>query len=115
MAVRFESPSRRTRSRTRLPSRDSRGAHRPPPTDEKNLLQTLAVPDKEFSLSLVQEVTKRPDDEDHRMLNDLQMAGCIYEHPEFIDIEYTFEHALRTWLDLITMTLPEGVEPRSRG
>jgi predicted ATPase/class 3 adenylate cyclase len=64
------------------------------PPDEKDLLQTLAVTGKEFSLSLVREVIKQPDDEINRMLNDLQLAEFIYEQPTAGDIEYTFKHAL---------------------
>src|SRR5271167_4906811 len=64
------------------------------PPDEKDLLQTLAVAGKEFSLSLVREVIKQPDDEINRMLNDLQLAEFIYEQPTAGDIEYTFKHAL---------------------
>jgi class 3 adenylate cyclase/predicted ATPase len=63
------------------------------PADEKDLLQTLAVIGKDFSLSLVREVVKKPDDEINRMLNDLQLAEFIYEQPAG-DIEYTFKHAL---------------------
>jgi class 3 adenylate cyclase/tetratricopeptide (TPR) repeat protein len=64
------------------------------PIDEKDLLQTLAVTGKEFSLSLVGEVVKKPDDEINRILNDLQLAEFIYEQPAAGDIEYTFKHAL---------------------
>jgi tetratricopeptide (TPR) repeat protein len=64
------------------------------PTDEKGLLQTLAVAGKEFSFSLVRAVIKQPDDEVHRMLNDLQMGEFIYEQPAAGDLEYTFKHAL---------------------
>ncbi|HKM99403.1 MAG TPA: adenylate/guanylate cyclase domain-containing protein, partial [Candidatus Binataceae bacterium] len=64
------------------------------PTDEKELLQTLAVTGKEFSLSLVRAVFKKPHDEISRMLNDLQLAEFIYEQPAVGDIDYTFKHAL---------------------
>lgn len=64
------------------------------PTDEKELLQTLAVTGKEFSLSLVRAVFKKSDDEISRMLNDLQLAEFIYEQPAVGDIDYTFKHAL---------------------
>ena len=49
---------------------------------------------KEFSLALVREVVKKPDDEIDRMLNDLQAAEFIYEQPAAGDLEYTFKHAL---------------------
>jgi tetratricopeptide (TPR) repeat protein len=64
------------------------------PAGEKDLLQTLAVTGKEFSLALVRTLIKQPDDEVRRMLNDLQMAEFIYEQPAAGDIEYTFKHAL---------------------
>ena len=64
------------------------------PTDEKELLQTLAVTGKEFSLSLVRAVFEKSDDEISRMLNDLQLAEFIYEQPAVGDIDYTFKHAL---------------------
>jgi class 3 adenylate cyclase/tetratricopeptide (TPR) repeat protein len=61
---------------------------------EKDLLQTLAVIGREFSLSLVREVIKKPDDEIDRMLKDLQLVEFIYEQPAAGDIKYTFKHAL---------------------
>ena len=64
------------------------------PADEKDFLQTLAVLGKEFPLSLVREVIRKPDDELNRMLNDLQLAEFIYEQPAVGDTEYTFKHAL---------------------
>ena len=64
------------------------------PPDEKDLLQTLAVLGKEFSLPLVRHVAGKPLDEIDQMLNDLQLAEFIYEQPAFGDIEYTFKHAL---------------------
>jgi len=64
------------------------------PTDEKDLLQTLAVIGKEFQLALVREVIKQPHDEINRMLNELQLAEFIYEQPAAGDLEYTFKHAL---------------------
>src|SRR6202040_3319620 len=64
------------------------------PTDEKELLQTLAVLGREFPLGLVQRLTLKQDDELERMLADLQMAEFIYEQPAASDVEYTFKHAL---------------------
>jgi hypothetical protein len=64
------------------------------PSDEKDLLQTLAVIGKEFLLSLVREVARKSDDELARMLDSLQLGEFIYEQPAFPDIEYTFKHAL---------------------
>jgi predicted ATPase len=65
------------------------------PPDEKELLQTLAVIGREFTLSLVRRVFDgRKNDELERMLADLQMAEFIYEQPATDDIEYIFKHAL---------------------
>jgi class 3 adenylate cyclase len=65
------------------------------PPDEKELLQTLAVLGKQFTLSQIKAtVVARNDSELERMLADLQMAEFIYEQPALADIEYTFKHAL---------------------
>ncbi|HKN59652.1 MAG TPA: adenylate/guanylate cyclase domain-containing protein [Candidatus Acidoferrales bacterium] len=58
----------------------------------KDLLQTVAVIGKEFSLRLAAEVASIPELE--RMLADLQTAEFIYEQPAAGDVEYTFKHAL---------------------
>jgi predicted ATPase len=63
-------------------------------SDEKELLQMLAVIGKEFPLSLAREVTRKPNDELNRMLNDLQLAEFVYEQPAVGDVEYSFKHAL---------------------
>ncbi len=64
------------------------------PSDEKDLLQTLAVIGKEFQLGLIRAVTAKSDDALNRMLGDLQLAEFIYEQPAIGDIEYSFKHAL---------------------
>ena len=64
------------------------------PADEKDLLQTLAVIGKEFTLSLVRAVTGSTNDDLGRMLDDLQLSEFIYEQPAMGDVEYTFKHAL---------------------
>jgi hypothetical protein len=63
-------------------------------TDEKDLLQALAVVGREFQLRLVRAVSAKSDDELNRMLGDLQLAEFIYEQPATGDIEYIFKHAL---------------------
>ena len=63
-------------------------------SDEKDLLQTLAVMGREFSLALVRKVVHRPDHELDRMLADLQLAEFIYEQPALPEVEYIFKHAL---------------------
>jgi class 3 adenylate cyclase/tetratricopeptide (TPR) repeat protein len=64
------------------------------PAAEKELLQTLAVIGMEFTLALAGEVTKKPDDQLDRLLNDLQLAEFIYEQPAPGDMEYIFKHSL---------------------
>jgi class 3 adenylate cyclase/predicted ATPase len=61
---------------------------------EKELLQTLAVIGKEFTLSLVRAVVNTSADELGRMLDELQLGEFIYEQPAVGDVEYTFKHAL---------------------
>jgi class 3 adenylate cyclase/tetratricopeptide (TPR) repeat protein len=62
------------------------------PPAEKDLLQTVAVIGKEFSLGLAAEVAGIPELEP--MLAGLQTAEFIYEQPAVWDVEYTFKHAL---------------------
>jgi class 3 adenylate cyclase/predicted ATPase len=64
------------------------------PADEKDLLQAVAVIGSEFKLSVARSVGGKSDDDLNRMLNDLQLAEFVYEHPGMGDVEYTFKHAL---------------------
>jgi len=64
------------------------------PAADKELLQTLAVLGREFSLSLLKLVSGKSDDELERMLSELQLGEFIYEQPAIPDIEYQFKHAL---------------------
>jgi predicted ATPase/class 3 adenylate cyclase len=64
------------------------------PAEEKELLQTVAVLGREFSLGLVRRVTVKPEDELERGLSGLQAGEFIYEQPATGDIEYIFKHAL---------------------
>jgi predicted ATPase len=61
---------------------------------EKELLQTLAVIGKEFSLSLLTRVVNQTEAELQGKLAHLQMAEFIYEQPAFPEVEYTFKHVL---------------------
>jgi class 3 adenylate cyclase/tetratricopeptide (TPR) repeat protein len=61
---------------------------------EKELLQTLAVVGREFSLTLVQRVTSRSSDELEQMISYLQLREFINEQPAVGDVEYSFKHAL---------------------
>ncbi len=64
------------------------------PPDEKELLQTLAVIGREFSVALARQVAGRPAEELDRMMEHLQFAEFIYEQPGVGEIEYIFKHAL---------------------
>jgi tetratricopeptide (TPR) repeat protein len=61
---------------------------------EKQLLQTLAVLGREFTLKLVQRVTLNSNDELEVMLAQLQLGEFINEQPAVGDVEYSFKHAL---------------------
>jgi len=64
------------------------------PPEEKDLLQTVAVAGRKFSLSVVKQLVRRSDDELNRMLAALQRGEFIYEQPGFHSTEYSFRHAL---------------------
>jgi len=64
------------------------------PSQEKDLLQTLAVIGKEFSLGLIRAVAGESEEDLFRGLSHLQAAEFIYEQPAFPDPEYIFKHAL---------------------
>jgi len=61
---------------------------------DKELLQTLAVLGREFTLKLVQGVTLKSSDELDVMLAQLQLGEFINEQPAMGDVEYSFKHAL---------------------
>jgi len=64
------------------------------PIVQKELLQTLAVVGKEFTLSLILHVTLQDENTLRRLLSDLQTADFIYERPAYPEVEYAFKHAL---------------------
>ena len=64
------------------------------PPLEKDLLQTLAVIGKEFTLDLAKTVANKTEESLGTMLMDLQLGEFIYEQPTFGGAEYTFKHAL---------------------
>jgi class 3 adenylate cyclase len=64
------------------------------PADAKELLQTLAVAGREFSLSLIYAVVAKSEEELNRLLDALQVGEFIYEQPATGGIEYVFKHAL---------------------
>jgi class 3 adenylate cyclase/tetratricopeptide (TPR) repeat protein len=61
---------------------------------EKELLQTVAVLGRQFTLKLVQRVTLKSDDELDVMLTQFQLGEFINEQPAVGDVEYSFKHAL---------------------
>jgi len=61
---------------------------------EKELLQTLAVMGREFSLPLIKRVAHYPETEVDGMIATLQRSEFIYERPAFPEVEYAFKHAL---------------------
>jgi tetratricopeptide (TPR) repeat protein len=61
---------------------------------DKELLQTLSVIGREFSVSLARGVVGGSETGLNERLAALQLAEFIYEQPAFSDIEYTFKHAL---------------------
>jgi predicted ATPase len=64
------------------------------PTEEKDLLQTLAVIGKEFPFGLIRRVAEQGEEDLYQELSHLQSGEFIYEQPAFPDPEYTFKHAL---------------------
>jgi predicted ATPase/class 3 adenylate cyclase len=62
--------------------------------EEKDLLQTLAVIGKEFSLGLLKQVVDHSDETLQRLLSRLRDAEFIYEQPAFPEPDYVFKHAL---------------------
>jgi class 3 adenylate cyclase/tetratricopeptide (TPR) repeat protein len=63
-------------------------------TDEKNLLQTLAVLGREFVLSLARAVAGKSEQELERLIAQLERGDFVYEQPSMTDVEYIFKHAL---------------------
>jgi len=61
---------------------------------EKQLLQTLAVIGRSFSLDLLERVVADDGDDLHARLAALQAAEFIYEEHAFPEPRYTFKHAL---------------------
>ena len=61
---------------------------------EKELLQTVSVLGREFTLTLVRRVTLTPSDQLEQLLAQLQLGEFIYEQPAVGEVEYSFKHAL---------------------
>jgi len=63
-------------------------------SEEKALLQQLAVIGREFPLSLIRQVVSQPEEALYRLLSALQHKEFLYEQPAFPEVEYIFKHAL---------------------
>jgi hypothetical protein len=61
---------------------------------EKELLQTLAVMGREFTIGLIRRVADGSEIELDRLLAALQAGEFIHEQPAFPEVEYIFKHAL---------------------
>jgi class 3 adenylate cyclase len=64
------------------------------PPREKELLQTLAVIGREFSIPLIKRVVDCSEPELEAMISTLQASEFIYERPAFPAVEHVFKHAL---------------------
>ena len=64
------------------------------PSEQKQLLQTLAVLGKESPLDLIRQVLSIREPQLDRALADLRAAEFIYEQPTAAGVQYTFKHAL---------------------
>jgi tetratricopeptide (TPR) repeat protein len=62
--------------------------------EAKELLQTIAVIGREFSIEVACRVTVRAAEEIERVLRQLQLADFIYEQPAVSGAEFIFKHAL---------------------
>ncbi len=63
-------------------------------SEEKALLQQLAVIGRQFPLSLIRQVIPQPEADLYRLLASLQRKEFLYEQPAFPESEYIFKHAL---------------------
>ena len=61
------------------------------PLDSKELLQTLAVIGREFSLPLIRALITKSDDELDRLLHDLELGESFTEQPAVGEPQYVFE------------------------
>jgi DNA-binding NtrC family response regulator/predicted ATPase/class 3 adenylate cyclase len=64
------------------------------PTEEKALLQVMAVIGRDFPFSFLRRLMEQPDEELYRLLSALQIGEFIYERAALPESEYTFKHAL---------------------
>ena len=63
-------------------------------TEEKSLIQQLAVIGRQFPASLIKHVVSQSEDDLYRLLASLQAKEFLYEQPAFPEVGYIFKHAL---------------------
>jgi predicted ATPase len=63
-------------------------------SQQKELLQTMAVIGRESPLGLILKMTAAPENDLRQTLAELRAAEFIYEYPALADTEYIFKHAL---------------------
>jgi tetratricopeptide (TPR) repeat protein len=63
-------------------------------SEEKMLLQALAVLGREFFLSLAKIVAGHSEETLERLFDKLQLGEFVYEQPSISDVKYVFKHAL---------------------
>lgn len=84
------------------------------PFAQRELLQTLAIIGKEFSLSLIQHVTVLPEDKLRALLAELQAGDYVHERPAFPEVEYAFKHALTQEVAANTLLVQQRSELHER-
>jgi class 3 adenylate cyclase/tetratricopeptide (TPR) repeat protein len=63
-------------------------------SEDKRLLQTASVVGKDVPFTLLQAIADLPDEALRRGLDHLQTAEFVYETGLYLDLEYSFKHAL---------------------
>ena len=63
-------------------------------SQQKELLQTMAVIGRESPLGLILKMTAAPENDLRQTMAELRAAEFIYEYPAPADTEYIFKHAL---------------------
>jgi DNA-binding NtrC family response regulator/predicted ATPase len=77
------------------------------PSDERALLQIVAVLGNEFPLGLARMVVNRPDEEVQRLLGRLRSSEFIYEQPAAPETAYIFKHPLTQDVAYASLPLAE--------
>jgi class 3 adenylate cyclase/tetratricopeptide (TPR) repeat protein len=64
------------------------------PSEQKQLLQMLAMVGRASSLALIKSLTSVAEQQTEQLLADLQSGEFVYEQPTATDMQYVFKHAL---------------------